>query len=112
MVDTVARPDHDAVRLVTRLYAEWRLSGIEPPWNRQTEVIRDAMVSAGFATRSAHPIPDDWVADINRTVRWKLGCLHLMEPKKGYFDQAQLTDGGAKFLLEVRDVEREISGAK
>ena len=112
MLDAVGRPEHEAVRLVTRLYAEWHVSGIAPPWNRRTEAIKGALESAGFVTRSGHPIPDDWVTDINRTVIWKLGCLHLMEPKKGYFDQVMLTDGGAKFLLEVRDVEREFSGAK
>jgi hypothetical protein len=112
MVEAVARPEHDAVRLVTRLLAEWHLSGMAPPWNRWTEAIRDALVSAGFVTRSGHPIPDDWVTDIYRTVTWKLGCLQLMEPKEGYFDRAVLTDGGAKFLLEVLEVERVFSGSR
>ncbi len=112
MVDVVARPEHDAVRLLTRLYAEWHLSGIAPPWNRRTEAIKGALESAGFVTRSGHPIPDDWVTDIDRTAMWKLGCLHLMKPKVRYFDQALLTDGGAKFLLEVREAEREFSGSR
>ena len=111
MVDVVARPEHDAVHLVTRLYVEWHLNGLAPSFTDRTEVIKGALQAAGFVTRSGHPIPDDWVTDISRTVRWKLGCLHLTAPDVRYLDSGLLTDGGAKFLLEVRDVERELSGS-
>ena len=112
VVEAVARPEHDAVRLVTRLYTEWHLTGIAPPSTRRTEVIRDVMEAAGFVTRSGHPIPDDWVNDINRVVMWNLKCLHLMAPKERYRDRALLTDGGVKFLLEVREAERVFSGSR
>jgi hypothetical protein len=110
VVEAVALPKHDAVRLVTRLYTEWHLGGIAPPsFTDRTEVIRDAMEAAGFVTRSGHCIPDDWVNDINRVVMWNLKCLHLMAPKERYRDRALLTDGGVKFLLEVREAERVFS---
>ena len=113
VVQAVALPKHDAVRLVTRLYAEWHLRGIAPPsYTDRTDVIRDAMETMGFVTRSGHRIPDEWVNDIHQVVRWNLKCLRLMEPKAGYFDPDLLTDGGAKFLLEVREVERTSSDAK
>lgn len=111
-MEVVARPDHDAVYLVTRLYVDWHLSSLAPSFTDQTEVIKGALQAAGFVTRSGHPIPDDWVTDIYRTVRWKLGCLHLLAPDVRYLDSGLLTDGGAKFLLEVRQVEREFSDAK
>jgi hypothetical protein len=41
-----------------------------------------------------------------------LKCLHLMEPTQHPWDRAMLSDGGAKFLLEVREVERLFSGSR
>ena len=107
MVDEIARPKHDAVKLTTRLYAEWHLSGIAPPFNRRVAVIRDALVATGFVTRSGHPIPEQWAAEINQTVRATLGCLNLKTPKprlgeRRLGDRALLTDGGQKFMLEVQ----------
>ena len=87
MLDAVGRPEHEAVRLVTRLYAEWHLSGIAPPWNRQTEAIRGAMESRGLCDPVWPPHPRRLGHRHQPDVIWKLGCLHLMEPKKGYFDQ-------------------------
>lgn len=107
MVEEIARPKHDAVKLTTRLYAEWHLSGIAPPFNRRVEVIRDALVATGFVTRSGHPIPEQWAAEINQTVRASLGCLNLMTRAGSLQERARgkralLSDGGQKFLLEVQ----------
>lgn len=107
MVEEIARPKHDAVKLTTRLYAEWHLSGIAPPFNWRVEVIRDALVATGFVTRSGHPIPEQWAAEINQTVRASLGCLNLMTPAGSLQERARgkralLSDGGQKFLLEVQ----------
>lgn len=107
MVEEIARPKHDAVKLTTRLYAEWHLSGIAPPFNRRVEVIRDALVATGFVTRSGHPIPEQWAAEINQTVRASLGCLNLMTPAGSLQERARgkralLSDGGQKFLLKVQ----------
>ncbi|WP_457966154.1 plasmid pRiA4b ORF-3 family protein [Arthrobacter sp. D1-29] len=112
VVDAVALPEHDAVRLVTRLYTEWHLSGVAPPKTRRTEVIHAAMESVGFVTRSGHRIPEDWVSDINRVVMWNFKCLHLMAPKERYGDRSLLTDGGVKFLLNVREVDGLFSGGR
>lgn len=112
VVESIARSEHDAVRLVTRLYTEWHLSGIAPPSTHRFEVIRDAVEAAGFVTRSGQRIPDDWVTDINRVVMWNLKCLHLMAPKVRYRDRALLTDGGVKFLLEVREVDAVFSRSR
>lgn len=106
VVEAIAVPQHDAVRLVTRLYMEWLLSGIAPPSNRRVEVIRNALESTGFVTRSGHRIPEQWASEINQTVRWNLKVLNLMVPKQKYSDRSLLTDGGVKFLLEAREVER------
>ncbi|HAG58823.1 MAG TPA: hypothetical protein DCL83_05660 [Arthrobacter bacterium] len=106
MVDAVGRQEHDAVRLVTRLYTDWHLGGIAPASGRRVEAIRGAMLAAGFVTRSGHPIPDEWVTDINRVVHRNFKCLHLMAPKVGHIGRALLTDGGVKFLLAVRAVGR------
>lgn len=107
MVEEIARPKHDAVKLTTRLYTEWHLSGIAPPFNRRVEVIRDALVATGFVTRSGHPIPEQWAAEINQTVQATLGCLNLMTPAGSLQERARgkralLSDGGQKFLLEVQ----------
>lgn len=106
MVQAIALPQHDAVRLITRLYTQWHLSGIAPPSIRRVELIRYALESSGFVTRSGHPIPEAWASDINQAVRWNLKALNLMEPKARYGDRAVLNDGGVKFLLEVREAER------
>ncbi|MFC7847194.1 plasmid pRiA4b ORF-3 family protein [Arthrobacter sp. NPDC057388] len=104
VIDKIGRPEHDAVYLVTRLYAFWHLSGIAPPWNRKVEAIRAALEAAGFVTRSGHPIPDSWASDINQTVRRALDCLHLMEPEGSFRRRGLLTDGGVKFFLQVSQV--------
>ncbi|WP_248762071.1 plasmid pRiA4b ORF-3 family protein [Pseudarthrobacter sp. SSS035] len=108
LVDAVGRQEHDAVRLVTRVHTDWHLSGIAPTWNREREAIRGAMLAAGFVTRSGHPIPDEWVSDINRVVRWNFECLHLTAPKVAPLDRALLTDGGVKFLLAAQAVGRSV----
>ena len=105
-LDAIARPKHDAVYLVTRLYSHWHLSGIAPPWNRKVEVARAALEDAGFVTRSGDPIPEEWAREINQVVRGALGCLHLLEPQGIGSRRTLLTDGGVKFFLEVREVER------
>jgi hypothetical protein len=69
VINAIARPEHDAVHLVTRLYGHWHLSGIAPPWNRKLEVILAAFEASAFVTRSGHPIPEAWVSDINQKVR-------------------------------------------
>jgi hypothetical protein len=112
MVDAVARQEHDALRLVTRLYADWHLGGVAPPSPARVDVIRGELVAQGFVTRSGHPIPEAWASDINQTVLRNLKCLHLMEPTQHPWDWAMLSDGGAKFLLEVREVERMFSGSR
>ena len=104
VIDKIGRPEHDAVYLVTRLYAFWHLTGIAPPWNRKVEAIRAALEAAGFVTRSGHAIPEAWASDINQTVRRALGCLHLMEARETRWRQRLLTDGGVKFFLEVSQV--------
>ena len=104
VIDKIGRPEHDAVYLVTRLYAFWHLTGIAPPWNRKVEAIRAALEAAGFVTRSGHAIPEAWASDINQTVRRALGCLQLMEPRETGWRQRLLTDGGVKFFLEVSRV--------
>ncbi|MFC9336178.1 plasmid pRiA4b ORF-3 family protein [Arthrobacter sp. NPDC057009] len=104
VIDKIGRPEHDAVYLVTRLYAFWHLTGIAPPWNRKVEAIRAALEAAGFVTRSGHAIPEAWASDINQTVRRALGCLQLMEPRETGWRQRLLTDGGVKFFLEVSQV--------
>jgi hypothetical protein len=107
VIDKIGRPGHDAVYLVTRLYAFWHLSGIAPPWNRKDEVIRAALEAAGFVTRSGHAIPEAWASDINQTVRRTLDCLHLLEPRGHLWRQGLLTDGGVKFFLEVNKALNE-----
>lgn len=106
-IDKIARPEHDAVYLVTRLYTFWHLSGIAPPWNRKDEVIRAALETTGFVTRSGHAIPEAWASDINQTVRRALGCFDLVEPRGQLWRDGQLTDGGVKFFLEVSQVLSE-----
>lgn len=106
LVDTIANPGHDAVRLVTHLYTNWYLTCIAPPWNLERDVIRLAMEETGFVTRSGHPIPEEWITDIYRTVSWTLMCLCLKTPKATFADRALLTDGGVKFFLAVQDAER------
>ncbi|WP_426989946.1 plasmid pRiA4b ORF-3 family protein [Pseudarthrobacter sp. Y6] len=64
----------------------------------------DYLVEA--VARSGHPIPDEWVSDINRVVHRNFKCLHLMAPKVGHLGRALLTDGGVKFLLAVQAVGR------
>jgi len=105
-VDAIARPKHDAVYLVTRLYSHWHLSGIAPPWNRKVEVARAALEEGGFVTRSGEPILEEWAREINQVVRGALGCLHLLEPQDIGRRRTLLTDGGVKFFLEVQEVER------
>ena len=108
LVDAIARPRHDAVRLVIRLYTHWYLSGIAPPWNQETEVIRLALEESGFVTRQGHSIPEDWIIDIYRTVLFSFMCLRLTGAKEHYAHRPLLTDGGVKFFLAVREVERTI----
>ena len=109
VADEIGRPKHDAVKLATRLYIEWHLSGIAPPSNRRVEVIRNALVATGFVTRSGHPIPESWAAEINQTVRTTLRCLNLLTPgrprgQRAFGERKLLTDGGLKFLLEVERI--------
>jgi len=104
MVETIALPEHPAVYLTTRLYAEWLVSGIAPPLTERVDVIRSELEAAGMVTRSGHPIPAEWAIDIDRTVRWNLKCLQLMGPKKNSFNRALVTDGGLKFVLQAREL--------
>ncbi len=106
LVDAVGRQEHDAVRLVTGLYAEWHLNAIAPPSGQRPDVIMYELEAAGFATRSGHPIPREWVNDINYKVRWTFKCLDLLAPKEERWRRSLLTDGGVKFLLAVRDFVR------
>ena len=104
VVGEFARPQHPGVYLVTLLQAHWHLTGIEPPYAFQAEIIGEDLRMAGMVTRSGDPIPEEWAADINRTVRWSLECLHLTEPAGDFTDRPLLTDGGVKFLLDVLDL--------
>ena len=65
-----------------------------------------ALEDAGFVTRSGEPIPEERAREINQVVREALGCLHLLEPQGIGSRRTLLTDGGVKFFLEVREVER------
>jgi hypothetical protein len=105
VVDIIASPGHDAVRLVTGLYANWYLTCIAPPWNQERDVIRLALEETGFVTRSGDPIPDEWITDIYRTVSWNLMCLRVMTPTATFADRPLLTDGGVKFFLAVQGAE-------
>jgi len=106
VVDQIARPQHPGVYLVTLLRAHWHLTGIEPPYAFQAENIGEDLRMAGMVTRSGDPIPEEWAADINRTVRWTLECLHLTEPARDFMAPPLLTDGGVKFFLDVVDRAR------
>ena len=108
MVDEIAHPQHPGVYVVTLLQAHWHLTAIHPPYSFQTEIVREDLQRAGLVTRSGHPIPEEWAADINRTVRWNLECLHLTEPEQDYAERPLLTDGGVKFLLDVVDRARTL----
>jgi hypothetical protein len=106
VVDEIARPQHPGVYLVTLLQVHWHLTGIEPPYAFQAGIIHEDLRMAGMVTRSGDPIPEEWGADINRTVRWSLECLHLTEPARDSMGPPLLTDGGVKFLLDVVDRAR------
>jgi Plasmid pRiA4b ORF-3-like protein len=108
LVDAIANPKHEAVRLTMRLYTNWYLSGIAPPRIQETAIIRLALEDAGFVARSGHRIPEDWVTDIYRSVLWSLMCLHLFHGGDHLFDRRVLADGGVKFFMAVREAERRV----
>ncbi|WP_346960330.1 hypothetical protein [uncultured Arthrobacter sp.] len=103
LVQTLGAPQHDAVKLVSRLAAHWRVQEFEPSYLLRDEVIISALEATGFVTRSGDAIPTAWVRDIDRTVRQSLGCLQLTLPGQRFrlLDQ-ELSDGGLKFLLQVQ----------
>lgn len=103
LVQTLGAPQHDAVKLMTRLAAHWLVQGSEPSYVLRDEVIIRALEASGFVTRSGDPIPAAWVRDIDRKVRQSLGSLQLTVPG-GRFRllERELSDGGLKFLLQVQ----------
>ncbi|NUU32698.1 hypothetical protein [Arthrobacter sp. C9C5] len=103
LVQTIGAPQHDAVKLMTRLAAHWLVQGSEPSYVLRDEVIIRALEASGFVTRSGDPIPAEWVRDIDRTVRQSLGCLQLTVPGERFrLLEREPSDGGLKFLLQVQ----------
>ncbi len=103
LVQTIGAPQHDAVKLMTRLAAHWLVQGSEPSYVFRDDVIISALEATGFVTRSGDPIPAEWVWDIDRTVRQSLGCLQLTVPGQRFrLLDRELSDGGLKFLLQVQ----------
>lgn len=103
LVQAIGAPQHDAVKLMTRLAAHWAVQGLEPSYAVRDEVIISALEASGFVTRSGDPIPAAWVRDIDRTVRQSLGSLQLMLPGERFrLLERELSDGGLKFLLQVQ----------
>ena len=103
LLDTFGAPSHQAVKLVTRLQAHWSVQGVAPSYMLRDEVITSALEASGFVTRSGHPIPADWVRDIDRTVRRNFECLQLTLPGPGWpLSEKELSDAGLKFLLQVQ----------
>ncbi|WLQ05102.1 hypothetical protein [Arthrobacter oryzae] len=103
MVKTIGAPKHQAVKLMTRLPAHWRVQGFAPAYSVRDQVIISALEASGFATRSGDPIPEEWVWEIDRTVRQSLDCLQLTIPGRRFLLAEQdLSDGGLKFLLQVQ----------
>lgn len=107
LLELIGRPDHDAVRMATHLYVHWYLSPAGPPQLRTAEVLQDALVAAGFVTRSGDPIPRSWAVDIDQTAMWNLAAVNLaaagQEARLPWAlpEQSRLSDGGVKFLLEI-----------
>ncbi|QDY89031.1 plasmid pRiA4b ORF-3 family protein [Arthrobacter sp. UKPF54-2] len=103
LVQAIGAPQHDAVKLMTRLAAHWAVQGFEPSYSIRDEVIISALEASGFVTRSGDPIPAEWVRDIDRTVRQSLDRLQLTLPGERFrLRERELSDGGLKFLLEVQ----------
>lgn len=110
MVDAIANPKHDAVRLAMRLYTHWYLSGIAPPRLLERDVISLALEDAGFVTPTGHGIPEEWVTDIYRRVLWSLMCLRVFDRGDHLFHRQMLTDGGVKFFMAVSDADGHSPG--
>ncbi|MDV8149772.1 plasmid pRiA4b ORF-3 family protein [Arthrobacter sp. B10-11] len=103
MVKTTGAPKHQAVKLMTRLAAHWRVQGFAPAYSVRDQIIISALEASGFATRSGDLIPEEWVWEIDRTVRQSLDCLQLTIPGRRFLLAEQdLSDGGLKFLLQVQ----------
>ncbi|WP_427133441.1 plasmid pRiA4b ORF-3 family protein [Pseudarthrobacter sp. S9] len=103
MVETIGRPEHDAVKLMTRLAARWYLEGFAPPLTRRTEVILSAFQAGGFINRSGDAIPEEWAWEIDHKVRRSLECLQLTATGVPFLrSEKDLSDGGLKFLLQVQ----------
>jgi Plasmid pRiA4b ORF-3-like protein len=103
MVDTIGAPQHDAVKLMTRLAARWLVQGSAPSYSLRPAVIISALEASGFVNRSGDPIPPEWVRDIDRKVRQSLDCLQLTDAGPRFRQaKAQPTDGGLKFLRDVQ----------
>jgi hypothetical protein len=103
LVDLIGAPQHEAVKLMTRLAAHWLVQGQTPSYSLRDQVITSALEAAGFVNRSGDPIPQEWVWDIDRTVRAALDCLQLTDAGPRFqLAKAEPTDGGLKFLLQVQ----------
>ena len=103
MVDIIASPQHDAVKLMTRLSAHWLVQGFAPSYSLRDEVTIAALEASGFVNRSGAPIPEEWVWDLDRKVRESMDCLQLTDAGPRFRTRkAEPTDGGLKFLLEIQ----------
>ena len=84
LVESVGRPEHDAVRLVTGLYdVEWHLKRHRTPVGRAAGSDYAGAAGGRFCHPVGRPIPRDWAVEINYTVRWTFKCLDLPAPEDG-----------------------------